>query len=350
MSTPPRQSHYLHPAQRAWIQQLKRQWLWRLELPTWWVMALVYGGWFGVVLCWQTLGPWLGTPLLILLTTGYMSLQHELIHGHPTRWPRLNQLFGLAPLAVWYPYGLYRDTHLQHHRNSHLTDPRHDPESYYFTAAQWQRLPAAVVWLVTIRNTLHGRIFLGPLWDIGSTAFGALKSVAAGDGRALMMWLIHGALLTCLLGWLQRQGVSPLFYLLAVSYPALAITKIRSFYEHRAERAVPARSVINEAGWPWRLLFLNLNYHLVHHDLPGLPWYGLRKVYQAERVAYRQRSQGFVVQGYGRWLADHAVAPVSVAVHPFLAGESTEHQGVVAPSAAIVARGKRAVADFCIEK
>lgn len=57
MSTPPRQSHYLHPAQRAWIQQLKRQWLWRLELPTWWVMALVYGGWFGVVLCWQTLGP-----------------------------------------------------------------------------------------------------------------------------------------------------------------------------------------------------------------------------------------------------------------------------------------------------
>ena len=25
------------------------------------------------------------------------TLQHELIHGHPTRWPRVNQLFGLLP-------------------------------------------------------------------------------------------------------------------------------------------------------------------------------------------------------------------------------------------------------------
>lgn len=85
-------------------------------------MAAVYGGWFGVALGWQTLGP-CGAPLLILLTAWYLSLQHELIHGHPTRWPRVNQLFGLLPLAVWYPYGLYRDSHLRHHRNDHLTDP-----------------------------------------------------------------------------------------------------------------------------------------------------------------------------------------------------------------------------------
>ena len=105
------------------------------------IMAAVYGGWFAVALGWQTLGPRLGAPLLILLTARYMSLQHELIHGHPTRWPRVNQLFGLLPLAVWYPYGLYRDSHLRHHRNDHLTDPHEDPESYYFSAAQWRRYP-----------------------------------------------------------------------------------------------------------------------------------------------------------------------------------------------------------------
>lgn len=129
MSSTQSHSHYLHSAQRNWIRQLKRRWYWRLELPTWGIMAAVYGGWFGVAQYWQALGPWLGTPLLILLTTWYMSLQHELIHGHPTRWPRVNQLFGLLPLAVWYPYGLYRDSHIQHHRNEHLTNPHEIPKA-----------------------------------------------------------------------------------------------------------------------------------------------------------------------------------------------------------------------------
>nr|WP_255427300.1 fatty acid desaturase [Serratia sp. JUb9] len=133
------------------------------------------------------------------------------------------------------------------------------------------------------------------------------------------------------------------FYLLLVSYPALAIGKIRSFYEHRAERDAAARSVLNEAAWPWRLLFLNLNYHLVHHDLPGLPWYGLRKVYLAERDAYRRRSQGFVVPGYGSWFKQHAVTPLDVGVHPFLAGAGGKgNQNAAGATAAILsARWKR---------
>jgi fatty acid desaturase len=321
-------SHYLHGEQRAWIQQLNRQWVWRLELPTWGIMLLVYGSWFGVVHYWQQLGPWLGAPLLTVATTWYLSLQHELIHGHPTRWPRLNQLFGLLPLAVWYPYGLYRDSHIQHHRDDHLTQPAEDPESYYFSRAQWQRFPVLLPLLAKVRNTLIGRVTLGPAWDIAFTLANALKAILAGDLRTLTMWLVHGALLVALLAWLQTQGISAAFYLLAVSYPALGLTKIRSFYEHRAVDAPQARSIINEASWPWRLLFLNLNYHLVHHDLPGLPWYGLRKVYLAEQQAYRQRSQGFVVRGYGNWFVDHAVTPIAVEVHPF-EQERVEKQHVI---------------------
>lgn len=318
-------SHYLHSEQRAWIQRLNQQWLWRLELPTWGIMLLVYGSWFAVVHYWQQLGPWLGTPLLTLATTWYLSLQHELIHGHPTRWPRFNQLFGLLPLAVWYPYGLYRDSHLQHHQNDHLTLPGEDPESYYFSRAQWQRLPILLPLLAKVRNTLLGRIALGPALDILTTLADALKAILAGDRRTLVMWLLHGALLVALLAWLQSLGISAGFYLLAVSYPALGLTKVRSFYEHRAVEAPQARSIINEASWPWRLLFLNLNYHLVHHDLPGLPWYGLKKVYLAERETYRQRSQGFVVQGYANWFVEHAVTPVAVEVHPFEPGEAGAH-------------------------
>ena len=76
---------YINAQQREVVHQLGRNWLWRSELPTWALMVGVYGGWFGCVIYWQTLGLFLTTLLLIVFTTWYMSLQHELIHGHPTR-------------------------------------------------------------------------------------------------------------------------------------------------------------------------------------------------------------------------------------------------------------------------
>lgn len=314
-------AHYLHARQRVDIHRHSQVWWWRLELPTWLLMAAVYGGWFGVVFFWQTLGSWAGTPLLILFTTWYMSLQHELIHGHPTRHARLNQLFGTLPLAVWYPYGLYRDSHLQHHRNDHLTLPEDDPEGYYFTRARWERFPAWCIAVIKLRNTLPGRMLIGPALDIYATLKSAFLSVLQGEAKIIVMWLTHVILLAGLFHWMSRCGLSPLYFVLAVSYPALSLTKLRSFFEHRAHDVPEARSTLNEAGPGWRLLFLNLNYHLVHHDLPGLPWFGLRKIYLAERDAYIQRSEGFLVEGYAQWFSDHALSPVAVEVHPLAPGE-----------------------------
>lgn len=117
-------SMYLHQQQRDLIRQLSRSWLWRSELPTWLLIIAVYGGWFTTLACWQTLGLFPATVLLIWFSAWYMSLQHELIHGHPTSRPWLNQLLGTLPLVVWYPYGLYRDSHLAHHHNVSLTLPR----------------------------------------------------------------------------------------------------------------------------------------------------------------------------------------------------------------------------------
>ena len=38
-------------------------------------------------------------------------------------------VLGYAPFAVWYPYTLYRDSHLLHHNDEDLTLPGIDPES-----------------------------------------------------------------------------------------------------------------------------------------------------------------------------------------------------------------------------
>ena len=319
-----RRAGYLHPQQRALLQQLSRSWLWRSELPTWLLIVAVYGGWFGTLLGWQITGRLPATLLLIVFTAWYMSLQHELIHGHPTRWPRLNQLFGILPLAVWYPFGLYRDSHLAHHRNHTLTEPDDDPESYYLSPARWAQLPGWQQQLIHLRNTFFGRLLLGPLLDIGGTFRAMWQAFHRGDRAAIAMWLLHATLLALLFYWMAQHGFSPLWYLLAVSYPALALTKVRSFYEHRAADDPLARSVNNEAALPWRILFLNLNYHSVHHDLPGVPWYGLRRLYLRDREGYYRRNHGFRVAGYRVWLRQFWVRPVDVNAHPGRS-EETRH-------------------------
>lgn len=307
---------WLHDEQRQAVRLLARSWLWRSEMPTWLLMVVIYGGWFSTSAFSATLGLFASTALLILFTTWYLSLQHELIHGHPTRWPRVNQLFGLLPLAVWYPYGLYRDSHLAHHRNQLLTLPGVDPETYYFSADRWLQLNHWQQRVIHLRNTFIGRLLLAPLLDIFGVLSGMLTSFRRGEKRAIVMWLVHFTLLALLFVWLRHNGVSVLGYLLAVSYPALAITKIRSFLEHRAADDPLARSAITETSLPWRLLFLNLNYHSVHHDLPGVPWYGLRKIWLRDKERYARRNQGFVVKGYREWWRHYRFRPVDVTVHP----------------------------------
>ncbi|MCL5501226.1 fatty acid desaturase [Escherichia coli] len=307
---------YLHEQQRAFIGRLSGSWLWRSEFPTWVLIIVIYGGWFATLAFHKTLGLFLSTLLLIWFTAWYMSLQHELIHGHPTRYPWVNQLLGLMPLAVWYPYGLYRDSHLAHHRAHLLTLPDDDPESYYFSAHHWQRLPRWYRRLIQLRNTFAGRLLLGPLLDIVQMLAAMIAAFRARQRDAIVMWVVHGVLLVVTFSWIAHCGFSLVWFVLAVSYPALALTKVRSFLEHRAEEDPLARSVINEAALPWRVLFLNLNYHSVHHDLPGVPWYGLRTVYLYDRDDYQRRNGGFVVRGYGIWLRRFLFRPVDVNAHP----------------------------------
>jgi fatty acid desaturase len=311
---------YLDDAQRKTLARLAASWTWRTQWPTWLLVAAIYGGWFGVASHARLLGLPLTTLVLAILSTWYMSLQHELLHGHPTRSPLINALLGIAPLAVWFPYRIYRDSHLRHHDDSHLTHPEQDPESYFVSEREWQRAGPAIRALLAFRNTLIGRLLVGPAFAIAATAADALSKIRRGDWRDVPAWLAHFVALGMLAVWLQQVCAIPAWvFIIGVGYGALSLGSVRSFHEHRAAHEHAHRTVINEAAWGWRMLFLNNNYHLVHHDLPHVPWFALKDVYEASRQQYIERSGDFLVGGYGEWIRQHMFAAVA---HPAHSGTS----------------------------
>lgn len=289
----------------------------REEWPTWLLLGAVYGAWGIAAAKAEALGPPLACACLALLACWFMSAQHELLHGHPTRHRALNRWLGLAPLAVWYPYDLYRRSHLAHHRDEALTQPGLDPESNYIGALDYQRLPAWCRPWWFAQRTVVGRLVLGPAMMIGPLWLDIVRKPWRGDFSETGIWVQHLALLGGLLWVLDRHaGIGPLQYLLGIGYPALGLAMLRSFYEHRPAEAPAHRVVINEACWFWRLLYLNNNYHAVHHETPELPWYRLRARYLAERDDVIRRNAGFVVSGYGSLLRRHAFRIIDSPIHP----------------------------------
>ena len=112
-------SEYLNPVQREKVSQLLAGSMARTEWPTWLALIVVYAAWVGAIYFHAFLGPVLTSLLLVLVCAWYMSIQHELVHGHPTRIRWLNKLLGFAPLAIWFPYTLYAESHLRHHNDTH---------------------------------------------------------------------------------------------------------------------------------------------------------------------------------------------------------------------------------------
>ena len=103
-----------------------------------------------------------GLPLLTLLLTLHSSLCHELIHGHPTGNQTINNLLGYPPLALIFPYTIFRETHLKHHRNEDITYPGVDPESFFCTEKAWMQMGQPRRWMAWVNMTLAGRMLMGP--------------------------------------------------------------------------------------------------------------------------------------------------------------------------------------------
>ena len=104
------------------------------------LVVSTYAGWFAMTYAYRSWPLLIVAPVVAALITLQCSVQHEILHGHPTRNSRVNSYFGMLSLTLWLPFVRYRDAHLVHHHDERITDPLDDPESFYWRPEDWQRL------------------------------------------------------------------------------------------------------------------------------------------------------------------------------------------------------------------
>jgi fatty acid desaturase len=286
-------------------------------LPSLLLIVFAYGAWLAVTFMYGSWPLWLVAPVGIVIVTLHSSLQHEFIHGHPTRWTAVNRLLGILPLSLWLPYDRYRETHIAHHINEHLTDPHEDPETYYWSAADWARLTSIGRVAVQIQQTLLGRIVLGSFWRILHFFRAELHAVLRNERRVRAQWAEH--LLWCIpvILWVKLACGMPMWiYVAAIVIPSNGILLIRSFAEHRARDAVSERTAIVEGSWILGPLFLFNNLHALHHEEPAIPWYAYNDRYRARRSELVAANGGLVYSTYFDVARRYLLRPHDRPLHP----------------------------------
>jgi fatty acid desaturase len=285
-----------------------------VEWPTLLVAAAIYGGWLLATLGHAAM-PWpIRAAIGGWLIAWHGSLQHEVIHGHPTPWRRANTLIGSIPLSLWLPFERYRSSHLAHHASEQITEPGRDPESRYLKPGPG--LSATLDrFFSQLQATLLGRMIFGPIIDVARFALSELS--AEGRRGALRAWAPHAFGVLAVAAWLKLVcGMSLVDYALTFVYPGAALTLIRSFAEHRADPSPDRRVAVVERAPLLGLLFLNNNLHAVHHRHPGRPWYRLPGLYWRDRQAILEANGGLAYAGYREVFRRYLLRPHDVVVHP----------------------------------
>jgi fatty acid desaturase len=293
-----------------------------VEWATVGLAVVIYGMWFATTYFHDSLPIWALTPIAAWTVAWHMSLQHETIHGHPTRVRWMNTLIGAWPLTLWLPFENYRHSHLTHHNDERLTDPLDDPESFYWRQDQWTALGALGRGFIRLQSTLLGRMVIGPAWASVRLWKLEIARLARGERRAFREVALHIVGLALVLGWVVGVCKMPLVkYVFCFAYAGTSLAMVRSFAEHRAENQVERRTAIVERSWLLGPLFLFNNLHVAHHMRPAMPWYELPRWYAANRAALIERNGGLLYVTYFDILRRYFLRPHHQTLHPAQASE-----------------------------
>ncbi|MEM7022771.1 MAG: fatty acid desaturase [Pseudomonadota bacterium] len=291
-----------------------------VEWPTLFLLFAVYTGIIVLTSCHESVAISIILPLLAILVAQHSSLQHEVLHGHPFRDQRLSDLTVFVAIGLLVPFERFRHLHLKHHADPNLTDPYDDPESNYEDPEVWMLKSAAERTLLRINNTLLGRMIVGPAISLWWCYRGDIREMVAGRRIVWRGWALHLLGVLPVLAWLAWVAF-PIWAYLVAAYCGLSLLKIRTFLEHRAHERSAARSVIIEDRGPLALLFLNNNFHAVHHRYPKVAWYHLPALYSSRREEFLRRNDGYCYRSYREVIARHLFWAKDPVAHPFLQGE-----------------------------
>ncbi len=287
-----------------------------VEWPTLIVFAATYALWALATTVLWTYSSALAVLVAALAIGQYSSLTHEVLHGHPFRSQKLSEALVFPGFTVFVPYLRFKDLHLQHHFDPALTDPYDDPESNYLDPAVWARLSRPVKAILRFNNTLFGRMLVGPAISTWALAKGDLAAMRKGDWRVWLAWALHLPGLALVWVWLEWVGTMPGWAYILAAYLGWSLLKIRTYLEHRAHDAARARTVVIESRGPLSLLFLNNNFHVVHHMHPGVAWYKLPALYFGNRAHYLRRNDAYQYRNYFDIFRRHLFRAKDPVPHP----------------------------------
>ncbi len=270
----------------------------RVEWPTLFVLVLCYTVWGVSTTLLYEYSIALGLIFLTLSITLHSSLQHEVIHGHPLPSRRLSEALVFPAVGLLVPYERFRDSHLKHHYDPNLTDPYEDPETNYLDPKVWNNLSKTIQKVLLFNNTLLGRILIGPAISLLVFGLDDFRNARAGDWQITRAWILHLVGIIPVLAWVWLLGTVPLWLYFCSAYLGFGLLKIRTYLEHRAHEQPRGRTVVVDDRGPLAFLFLNNNFHLVHHMQPEIPWYQLPNLFDENREKYLKRNEGYLYKNY----------------------------------------------------
>jgi len=293
----------------------------RAELPTLLLIALCYCVFGSATYLAGAEGGALPVMILALVITLYSSLQHEVIHCHPFRKQTWNDALIFPALGLFVPYLRFKETHLAHHFDPNLTDPYEDPETNFVDVLKWNKMSFLRRLGHKLNTTLLGRMTVGPIIGLGGFLRDDFEAFLNGEKRLVWHYVHHLFGVAIVLFWLVMITNFPIWQYVAAAYLGMSILRIRTYLEHQAHERAAARSVIIEDRGLLAFLFLNNNFHAVHHSHPRLVWHQLPKAFERKRTHFLKKNDGYHYRSYWSVFKDHFVRPKDGPVHPLWSKE-----------------------------